>query len=47
MNSRSVELEVTHDTRYVYSAPVSLAHHLAHLQPLHQDLDILHQQLVA
>ena len=34
-------LEVTHETRYRYSAPVSLAHHLAHLQPLsdaHQDL---------
>ncbi len=34
MNTRSVELEVTHETRYAYSAPVSLAHHLAHLQPL-------------
>ncbi|MDE2371574.1 MAG: transglutaminase family protein [Burkholderiales bacterium] len=34
-------LEVTHDTRYDYAAPVSLAHHLAHLQPLadaHQEL---------
>lgn len=30
----AVLLEVTHDTRYDYSAPVSLAHHLAHLQPL-------------
>ncbi len=27
-------LEVSHETRYQYSAPVSLAHHLAHLQPL-------------
>jgi transglutaminase-like putative cysteine protease len=27
-------LEVTHETRYDYAAPVSLAHHLAHLQPL-------------
>jgi len=27
-------LEVTHDTRYDYGAPVSLAQHLAHLQPL-------------
>ena len=27
-------LEVTHDTRYAYAAPVSLAHHLAHLKPL-------------
>ncbi len=30
----TVLLEVTHDTRYDYGAPVSLAHHLAHLQPL-------------
>ncbi len=29
-----VELEVVHETRYTYSAPVTLAHHLAHLQPL-------------
>jgi transglutaminase-like putative cysteine protease len=29
-----MRLEVTHETRYAYSAPVSLAHHLAHLQPL-------------
>jgi transglutaminase-like putative cysteine protease len=27
-------LEVVHETRYDYAAPVSLAHHLAHLQPL-------------
>jgi len=27
-------LEVVHETRYTYSAPVALAHHLAHLQPL-------------
>ena len=36
-----MQLEVVHETRYAYSAPVSLAHHLAHLQPLtdaHQDL---------
>jgi transglutaminase-like putative cysteine protease len=36
-----VTLEVTHETRYDYAAPVSLAHHLAHLQPLqdsHQSL---------
>lgn len=36
-------LEVTHDTRYDYGAPVSLAHHLAHLRPLHDE----HQQLLA
>ncbi|HLL12395.1 MAG TPA: transglutaminase family protein [Rubrivivax sp.] len=29
-----MQLEVTHETRYDYSAPVSLAHHLAHLRPL-------------
>jgi transglutaminase-like putative cysteine protease len=29
-----MELEVTHETRYAYAAPVSLAHHLAHLKPL-------------
>jgi transglutaminase-like putative cysteine protease len=34
MNAAPVELEVTHETHYAYSAPVSLAHHLAHLQPL-------------
>ncbi|MBZ8142241.1 transglutaminase [Rubrivivax gelatinosus] len=28
------ELEVVHETRYDYAAPVTLAHHLAHLQPL-------------
>jgi transglutaminase-like putative cysteine protease len=38
-----VELEVVHDTRYDYASNVSLAHHLAHLQPL-QDA---HQQLLA
>jgi transglutaminase-like putative cysteine protease len=30
----AVLLEVAHDTGYAYSAPVSLAHHRAHLQPL-------------
>ncbi len=35
-------LEVTHDTRYDYAAPVSLAHHLAHLRPLSD----AHQQLL-
>ena len=38
----SVQLEVVHNTRYRYAAPVSLAHHLALLQPL-QDA---HQQLL-
>ena len=37
-----MELEVVHDTHYAYAAPVSLAHHLAHLQPL----DDAHQQLL-
>jgi transglutaminase-like putative cysteine protease len=36
-------LQVTHETRYDYAAPVSLAHHLAHLKPLHD----AHQQLLA
>ena len=30
-------LEVRHETHYAYAAPVTLAHHLAHLQPLHDD----------
>jgi len=37
-----LRLEVEHDTRYAYAAPVSLAHHLAHLRPLadaHQRLE--------
>jgi len=35
-------LDIQHETRYDYAAPVSLAHHLAHLKPLHdayQQLD--------
>lgn len=39
----SLLLEVSHGTRYDYAAPVSLAHHLAHLQPL----DDAHQSLLA
>jgi transglutaminase-like putative cysteine protease len=39
----SALLEVTHETRYDYAAPVSLAHHLAHLQPLQDE----HQRLLA
>ncbi len=35
-------LQVTHETRYDYGAPVTLAHHLAHLQPLEDE----HQQLL-
>jgi transglutaminase-like putative cysteine protease len=35
-------LEVLHDTRYAYGSPVSMAHHLAHLQPLQDE----HQQLL-
>jgi transglutaminase-like putative cysteine protease len=37
-----MELEVLHETRYDYAAPVSVAHHLAHLQPLQDG----HQQLL-
>lgn len=36
-------LEIVHETRYDYAAPVSLAHHLAHLQPLED----AHQQVLA
>jgi transglutaminase-like putative cysteine protease len=36
------ELHVLHETRYAYASPVSLAHHLAHLQPL----DDAHQVLL-
>jgi transglutaminase-like putative cysteine protease len=32
-----MELLVLHDTRYDYAAPVSLAHHLAHMQPLQDE----------
>jgi len=39
----NVDLEVVHTTRYDYAAAVSLAHHLAHLKPLHD----AHQQLLA
>jgi len=35
-------LEIVHETRYEYAAPVSLAHHLAHLQPLED----AHQQVL-
>lgn len=38
----AVHLEVVHETRYSYSAPVALAHHLAYLQPL----DDAHQQVL-
>ena len=31
----AIELEVVHETRYRYASPVSLAHHMAHLQPVH------------
>ena len=34
-------LEVQHDTHYRYAAPVSLAHHLAHLQPLQDEYQTL------
>lgn len=30
----ALRLQVEHETRYDYGAPVALAHHLAHLQPL-------------
>lgn len=34
MEAAAATLEVVHETRYDYAAPVALAHHLAHLQPL-------------
>lgn len=37
-----LRLEVLHETRYDYAAPVSLAHHLAHLRPVDDD----YQQLL-
>ncbi|MCW5637192.1 MAG: transglutaminase family protein [Rubrivivax sp.] len=39
----AVVLEVRHDTVYTYETPVSVAQHLAHLQPLADE----HQQLLA
>jgi transglutaminase-like putative cysteine protease len=38
-----VILDISHETRYEYSAPVSLAHHLAHLRPLSD----AHQRLLS
>lgn len=38
----AMRLEVLHETRYDYAAPVSLAHHLAHLRPI----DDAHQRLL-
>ena len=39
----SCVIEVVHETCYDYAAPVSLAHHLAHLKPLQDD----HQRLLS
>ena len=39
----AVELEVVHETRYSYAAPVTQAQHLAYLRPLQDE----HQQLLA
>ncbi len=36
-----MDLEVDHLTRYAYAAPVSLAHHLAHLRPLADEAQAL------
>ncbi len=38
-----MDLEVVHETRYRYTSPVSLAHHMAHLQPVHD----AHQALLS
>ena len=44
----AITLEVRHDTRYEYAAPVSPAMHLAHLQPLSDAAQVLvkHQLVV-
>lgn len=42
-----IVLEVVHETRYDYGAPVSLAHHLAHLRPLHDEHQWLLQHELA
>ena len=36
-----MEIEVIHETRYGYAAPVALAHHMAHLQPLQDEAQTL------
>ena len=36
-----MEIEVIHDTHYGYAAPVALAHHMAHLQPLQDEAQTL------
>ena len=36
-----MDIEVIHDTHYAYAAPVALAHHLAHLQPLQDEAQTL------
>jgi transglutaminase-like putative cysteine protease len=42
-----VVLEVEHETRYRYAAPVTQAQHLAHLQPLHDARQrVLHHELL-
>ena len=43
MDAGWTTLEVVHDTRYAYAAPVTAAQHLAHLQPLED----AHQRLLA
>jgi transglutaminase-like putative cysteine protease len=40
-SANDLTLEVTHETRYDYAAPVSLAHHLSHLQPLQDGFQTL------
>lgn len=37
----TMDIEVIHDTHYAYAAPVSLAHHMAHLQPLQDEAQTL------
>ncbi|MBL8310511.1 MAG: transglutaminase family protein [Burkholderiales bacterium] len=37
-----MKLTVTHETRYVYASRVEQAHHIAHLQPVSNDVQTLH-----
>lgn len=41
-----IALEVVHETRYDYTAPVSLAQHLAHLRPLDDEHQWLREMLL-
>ena len=47
MSEAATVLEVEHETRYGYAAPVTQAQHLAYLQPLHDERQqLLHHELL-